>query len=73
MEERSVSVPLGEPGNPAPLAPILLLNHRKMGELVLQMVTKCPTLVIKTTPIRDHVKGLDARKDIGLQVAVFSS
>jgi hypothetical protein len=55
MEECSARITLTEPLDPTTLAPVFLLNLIEGGNLVLQMVSESPALIIQAIPISQSV------------------
>jgi hypothetical protein len=71
LEDRSISVHFSKAVNSTALTPVLLLHLREMSNLALQMITKGPPLVVQAHRVSRAIKGLNAGKDLGFEIAVF--
>jgi hypothetical protein len=56
MEVGRTGVPFEQPLHPAVLLPIFLLDSIEMEELVLQMISESPTILIKAPLIRRFIQ-----------------
>lgn len=71
VEEGRVGVPLEQPIQAAPLAPVGLLGTGKVGKLALKVITKGPALVIKARGVSHSIKALDLGKEGVLKIAAL--
>jgi hypothetical protein len=64
MEEGRIGVTLEGPIPPTALTPVLLIQLVEMQELILQVVSKCPTFLVKASRIGYLVEMLHLGEEV---------